>query len=432
MGGLKLPQVLQSLIYSASVMVTLAYLFCRSQYFYEKLACGTPSKWARVPLVFFFGVLSITGTYLGVRVWGALGNMRSVGATVGGLLAGPVVGIGAGLIGGGHRFLLGGFTRVPCSLGTVVAGVVGSLFYLRNRGRLPTVGQAALASFLAESIQRILVLLIARPFDLAVRLELTVGPPMSVLNPAASALFVLIVHDMRQRLESEKQAALAAQARLEALQAQVNPHFLFNALSAVIGLCRTDPPRARDLLIHLSDFLHATLRRRSSYATVDEEMATVLDYLAIEQARMGPRLSVQIRVDEGAKSAVLPSFTIQPLVENAIKHGLFPRPSGGTVRVDVRCQGNFIEIAVSDDGLGMAPERLREVLEWSQSGSGEGTGIYRVRTRLNALFAHRCALEISSQEGRGTCVRIRIPRNGATSGRIGYTGGAREVAGSWY
>lgn len=413
-------QILQNLLYSASVIVTLAYLLCRSKYFNEALASSIPTRWARLSLIVFFGALSAIGTYTGIWVWGAMANMRSVGATVGGLLGGPLVGIGAGLIGGGHRFLLGGFTRVPCSLGTLVAGIVGGIFYLRNRGQLPSVRQAALASFIAESIQRVLVLLLARPLDLAIRLELTIGPPMSVLNPAASALFILVVHDMRQRLESEKQAALAAQARLEALEAQVNPHFLFNALTAIIGLCRTDPSRARELLIHLCDFLHASLRRKSSCVTVDEEIATVLDYLTIEQARMGQRLKVAVEVDDEARGVIVPSFTIQPLVENAIKHGLFPRPSGGTVRVAVSCLEGCVEVAVEDDGLGLSPQRLQEVLEWTRSGSSKSTGLYRVRARLQAMFGHRCAFEVTSREGHGTCVRIRIPRTDVTTrGRAG-------------
>ncbi|MEW6547627.1 MAG: LytS/YhcK type 5TM receptor domain-containing protein [Bacillota bacterium] len=573
-------QVILSLIYSTSVIGMVAYLFCRSRYFQERLA--QPGPWSRLPLALFFGGLSIMGTFMGVPVHGALGNMRSVGATVGGLFGGPLVGIGAGVIGGGHRLLRGGFTCVPCGLGTLVAGCVGSVFYRRNRGRPPTVSQAALASFLAESVQRVLVLLLARPFDLAVQLELTVGPPMLILNPVAAALFVLIVEDMRRRLDAdvskrvqgalslarsavvplvreglseenclpmvrelrratgamgaalvtkqgallaaawaermsagfvlwltgavegmlaradgigpvrqrlsvpaahrvrgvpaevdvvaspilmagdcsvagwvvlvpsgqvsriladqvsaglaellaqqlhvaalERQAALAAEARLQALQAQVNPHFLFNSLSAIIGLCRTDAARARDLLLHLSDFLHATLRRKSCFATVDEEIETVMNYVTIEKARMGERLRVDVNVDDEARTVLLPAFTIQPLVENAIKHGLFPKPAGGSVRLTVRVRGDCVEVTVTDDGVGMSGERLQAVLGCLQSGDGEGTGIHRVHARLHGLYGDRYSLSMQSEEGRGTCVRIRIPGNGVADGRGWNTG----------
>jgi len=128
--------------------------------------------------------------------------------------------------------------------------------------------------------------------------------------------------------ELQARAALVTQAELKALQAQINPHFLFNALNTVVSFCRTDPMKARDLLIHLSEFFRRNLRQSDQLVTLKDEIEHVNSYLAIQGARYGDRLKVVVDVEPEVKTAMLPPLTLQPIVENSVKHGIGRLPEG--------------------------------------------------------------------------------------------------------
>lgn len=201
---------------------------------------------------------------------------------------------------------------------------------------------------------------------------------------------------------------LAAKAELKALRAQINPHFLFNALNTIVSLCRTNPEEARNLIIELSDFFRRSLKTSRDFVTLREELEHVDSYLTLEKARFGPRLTIIKEIDDDIQNAMLPTFTLQPLVENAVKHGLLAKEQGGTVSIIAHRNGSNISIAISDDGQGISRPLLKQVLV-NGFGKGAGVGLSNVNERLRNIYGPTHELVIESEEGRGTTVRFTIP-----------------------
>jgi two-component system LytT family sensor kinase len=207
--------------------------------------------------------------------------------------------------------------------------------------------------------------------------------------------------------EQEHQLELLAQARLEALQAQIRPHFLFNALNTVIATSRVDPDLARELLQELAGFLRHTISYRGDRTTVADEVAFVEQYLKIEQARFGSRIAVRLAISAQVLRADLPVLSLQPLVENSIVHGLAPKEGRGHLTVAARQRGGHLQLAVVDDGVGMPYDRLRRL--YSQDVSSMGLGIANIAGRLEALYGSQARLRLRSREGRGTAVFLELP-----------------------
>ncbi len=208
--------------------------------------------------------------------------------------------------------------------------------------------------------------------------------------------------------ELDARAALVTQAELEALRAQISPHFLFNTLTTIAALTRTDPVRAHDLIVDFATFFRETLAHHGELVTFDDELASVRRYLGFELARYGDVLKVVEDVDAGARRAVVPVLSVQPLVENAISHGLAPRAGAGTIVIRARRYGGATHIAVSDDGVGVAEPDAAKVLERGH-GSGLGLGLSNVNARLISLFGAPSALQVASTPGVGTEVRFFVP-----------------------
>ncbi len=195
-----------------------------------------------------------------------------------------------------------------------------------------------------------------------------------------------------------------AQAELRALRAQISPHFIYNALAAVAGDIHARPEEARELLIDFAEFTRYLFRDGRSYVTLAEELAHVERYLRLEQARFR-HLKVSIEVPEDTRSAVVPALSVQPLVENAVRHGIERRAGSGRITIVARVNGGDIELCVRDDGSGIEPERIPGVL----AGAGGGIGLSNVDARLRATFGERYALRIDSQPGQGTSVTMTVP-----------------------
>lgn len=206
----------------------------------------------------------------------------------------------------------------------------------------------------------------------------------------------------------QKKAELAAKAELKALRAQINPHFLFNALNTIISLCRTNPEQVRNLLIELSDFFRRSLKSARDFVTLREELEYVDSYLTLEKARFGRRLTIVKDIDAATLNTLLPAFTLQPLVENGVKHGLLAKEQGGTITISAHCQGDNVHIAISDDGQGI-PSTLQEHILECGVGKGTGIGLSNVNERLKTIYGPQYALEINSCEGKGTTVKLHIP-----------------------
>lgn len=206
----------------------------------------------------------------------------------------------------------------------------------------------------------------------------------------------------------EEQKRLLLEARLDALQRQINPHFLFNTLNSIASLVRFRPDQARELIVKLANILRRMLRDHDAFVPFREELATTEDYLSIEVVRFGAdKLKVIKEIDPATLEVPVPTMLMQPLVENSIKHGLEPRISGGVITLRSRMEGARVLIEVEDDGVGIAPGRSRTtgVLQ----GMGMGIGMRNVRERLQVLYGDAAVFDIASQPGRGTRVTMGFP-----------------------
>ena len=553
----------QHLAQDISLIVTVAYIVSRTRWF--KRAWRNPKTIReQLALILVFGGIGIFGTYTGVYVKGALANSRVVGVAVGGLLGGPLIGGGAGLLAGTHRLLLGGFTGWACGIATFLEGTVAGLIGQRVALRGLTWRTCLLLGMADEVLQMLIILLLARPFSAAWDLVRTIGMPMIVLNGVGIAIFAGIVqssaaeaersgavqaqkalqiasrtlpilrhgltaerarevariiyeqtdltavaltdrekilahigagadhhqvgHAIRTRATRqaiahgeltlaptpsdigcsvqncplasalvvplrrgghvigslkiyrdkpggmspvdwefgaglgmlfstqlelaalEERSRLVSKAELRALQAQINPHFLFNALNTIVAFCRIDPEKARHLLLQLSELFRKNLRNGDKLVTLRQELEHVRAYAAIEQARFGDRLIVVEKIAPGTAECLLPGLTLQPLVENAIKHGIYPRKEGGTVTIEAAADGNVLEVQIKDNGVGMPAKRLSRLRTGAQvPTSGAGIGLQNVAQRLEYTYAGQAALLLDSEENAGTTVTLRIP-----------------------
>ena len=219
------------------------------------------------------------------------------------------------------------------------------------------------------------------------------------------AIALKVLNNVRIEMKLEEQERLLLHARMEALQAQINPHFLFNTLNSVSSLVRFDPDTARDMVLKLANILRRLLRKgESSFVMLREEFAFIDDYLDIEVVRFGrDKLRVVKELEAASLDVMVPNMILQPLVENSIKHGLAPKIDGGTITVRSRINEGLLIIEVEDNGVGIA------VGGSSSSTSGSGIGLANIRERLHVLYSDTARLELESKSGQGTLVRIVLP-----------------------
>ena len=210
---------------------------------------------------------------------------------------------------------------------------------------------------------------------------------------------------LRIELKLEEQKRLLLEARLDALQRQINPHFLFNTLNSIAALVRSQPELAREMTVKLANILRALLKDHDTYVPFNEELKFTDDYLDIEVVRFGAdKLRVEKEIDPRTLAVLVPSILLQPLIENSIKHGLEPRIHGGTVTVRSRLEGDRVLIEVADDGVGMTGRPISALRR-----TGAGIGIKNVQERLEVLYGNQARFELVSNPGRGTLVSIEIP-----------------------
>jgi two-component system LytT family sensor kinase len=225
--------------------------------------------------------------------------------------------------------------------------------------------------------------------------------------PIVVGIALKVWNALRIELKLEDQKRLLLEARLDALQRQINPHFLFNTLNSIASLVRMKPELAREMIVKLANILRALLKEHDSYVPLSEELKFTDDYLDIEVVRYGAgKLRVEKEIDPQTLGVLVPSILLQPLIENSIKHGLEPRINGGTVTLRSRLEGDRVRIEVADDGVGMG-NRPASAL----SRSGGGIGMKNVQERLDVLYGNEARFSVVSNPGRGTLVTIEIPAN---------------------
>lgn len=218
------------------------------------------------------------------------------------------------------------------------------------------------------------------------------------LNRSLGEGLANLLSDQLLRSRYAEQKNLLIQSELKLVQAQVNPHFLFNALNTIIAVVRIDSDRARDLLLHLSNFFRKNLKRSGDLVSLEEELDHVQSYLKIEKARFEDRLSVVTEIDPALLSLKVPTFTLQPIIENAIKHGISQLLEGGQVTISAQQVNNHAEIVI-EDNAGTYCDKL----------SSEGLGMNIVDKRIKNLFGADCGVEVSCVPEQATRVLVRIP-----------------------
>lgn len=551
--------LLWEMVERMSVAATFAFVLSQSAVFRRMIyRQGNLREQGTITLI--FGLIGILGSYSGIPIADALANSRVVGVMAAGLIGGPIMGISAGIIAGGHRYLLGGFTAFSCGVTSVCEGLLAGMVHRYYPGKVIPWWIALFAGIVGEMMQMAIILLTARPYELARELVDAIAVPMITVNSLGLAIFMLIiktaiytheqvgaeqshkaldiatktlpylrhgldnnsaqataqiifdaggyaavaitdrsqvlafvgVEDAHHRsdtmgltsstcqvlasgemyiaqspmeigcfctkcklasgivvplkranhvvgalklyytrsnavgqadrvfasgvahlfstqlelTEIDRQAKLVVRAELKALYAQINPHFLFNTLNTITSLIRTKPDLARELLIKLGAMFRYTLHKTGRDITLDEELTQVRAYLMIEQARHGDKLIVEEDVSTALGKFKIPFLTIQPLVENAIKHGLQPKEHGGRIIIRATEVDQDIVIHIIDDGVGMdVKERCPLTIP-----SPECIGLSNVHERIQGECGLGYGLSISSTLGSGTTITLRIPK----------------------
>lgn len=204
--------------------------------------------------------------------------------------------------------------------------------------------------------------------------------------------------------------AQLAEAELRALRAQISPHFIYNALTAIASFIHVDPARARELVLEFADFTRYSFRRQGEFTTLAEELRSIHSYLELERARFGDRLRVTLRISPETLATVIPFLSVQPLVENAVRHGLEPGERGGGIRISSSDHATHTEIEIDDDGVGMDPEAARGLLSGERDDAGH-VGLRNVDARLRQMYGPDGGLVVETNVGAGTLVRMRIPKS---------------------
>ena len=239
--------------------------------------------------------------------------------------------------------------------------------------------------------------------------EATVTPyEMEMVQGIADFLSLML--DKRQL---DEQKIMLSQAEYNMLKAQVNPHFLFNTLGTIRALIRTAPEKARARIKDLSDFLRRSLERTDDMIPLAEEMDLVRSFVRLEQSRFGERVRVSEVIQSDLTEVMIPVFTLQPIMENAIKHGLAAKRNGGSIQLRIRKSADLLQIDVEDDGAGISPERLARILQFDggleRSTAGTGIGLNNIQKRIQTAFGAEFGLRITSRLGTGTLVQIELP-----------------------
>ncbi len=219
--------------------------------------------------------------------------------------------------------------------------------------------------------------------------------------------------------EIDVQKQLTTQAELQALQAQISPHFLFNTLNTIASYCRLDGIRAEELLIEFAELFRRNLKQHRGLVSLQEELDFVDSYLRFEQHRFGDRLRVERDHEPGALTTRVPPLVLQPLVENAVAHGVSNRVGASTVLIQSYVLGSDVVIAVQDDGVGMDPAPFL-------AGEGEGIGMRNVHRRLQGIFGAEYGLTVRTPVEGGTRVEMRVPRR-APRGAFALVGADDDV-----
>ena len=239
---------------------------------------------------------------------------------------------------------------------------------------------------------------------------------LGVFAPSISAGLIRATNDVAdwvaaqvELAELDTSRALLMEAEVKALRAQISPHFIYNSLNAIASYINTDPQRARELVVEFADFTRYSFRRHGDFTTLAEELQSIDRYLLLERARFGDRLKVSLQISPEVLGTVIPFLSLQPLVENSVRHGLDSNDGEGRITISARDAGALAEITVEDNGVGMDPQKLQVLL--AGHADGDHVGLRNVDLRLRQVYGDAHGLVIDTAEGAGMLITMRIPKS---------------------
>ena len=330
-------------------------------------------------------------------------NERIVAVCAAGLVAGPWVGLAVSVFVTWLAVAHHGLPLGSIATSMLCGGLVGGLLY-RWRPRLAQHPLTGFCLTLAVSLLRSSLIFFFAPHSPAALHRIEEMGMAPVLQGLGTALILAVVEQVRVR---DEQTRAVASAEVRALQARMNPHFLFNALNALAALSTIAPREVPRATGRLRQFLRASFDQQERLLVpLEEELAVVRAYLDIESLRFGNRLKVEETIDPGLTKVLMPPFSFQPLVENAVQHGLHSSPRAGRLQLIVRPTGQWLEMSVRDDGQGV-PSKEVEHLFFAERPRVHAMTL--LRRRLQGLFGRSFQLEVRSEIGEGTTVTMRIP-----------------------
>ena len=420
--------ILVTLLVKIGVMASLAAILVRYTFFRRILLIedrGRREDWQFASL---FGALIAIGVVSRLLVGYAGADISLAGTLLIGVLTGPLVGLVIGTLLGAIPALSGEILAIPMG---ALYGVAGGLVSITCPTRdavwnfspitLMNVYRFLKSSLVTPRPKWQVALVVACVMMEMVRMTVsqrfvTEGWLFS-LAPEGSLVYLCVFvstvaclgiplkiwNSTRIQTMLEKQEALVSRARFDALQSQINPHFLFNTLNSIAATVRTDPEKARQIVQMLSRILRRLLNTDEDLVPLRDELAFIDTYLDIELIRFGKdKLCIERQIDPDTLDVMIPNMVLQPVIENAIKHGLAAKISGGCISISSRLEKGFVVIQIEDNGVGVSEERLKTVMT-------TGIGLSNVNERLQVMFGSQYDLGFFSLPDQGARVRIEIP-----------------------
>jgi len=373
---------------------------------------GRPGAWR---IAIFGSLLAVVFSFFDLSRYGesswAFFDIQVVLAVLCGFWGGWIGGIGAGILLALFRwFLKPGIWVYPAAV--LIAGILGAFWGRRVKDPIAGGRAVWIAGILAGIAHGLLVYLPMREAVTGFYLAFSVGF-LALLEGGGAAVFCSVVSGILKEEKRRAEQEEHLKTKLLFLQAQLRPHFFFNALNTISAICtRENAPGAQGLILKLADFLRHTLKREHETATLREEISFIEDYLEIEKARFQERLQVikEYNIAEKTWQAQIPILIIQPLVENAVRHGIQKRTAGGWVRVHLEEAAGSLKVEIVDNGAGEEPLFFQRMLRGEKTEvKGLGIGVRNIHERLRRHYGNEASLVFKTAIGEGTRVTVIIP-----------------------
>lgn len=417
--------LLTTLVVKLAVIATLATMLVRFRQFRRILLTEQRAWPERLIFAFSLGVPLCGGVASRLLLNYDAADFSLAGAFLAGLIAGPYAGAVVGTLLGAPALIAGEVIAMPFAVGCGFAG--GGLREVCPKEALWHFSPLFFSDLHRHAWQLVsrfkidwLLILVAAPIGLelirqvlgtrfgAGRLfymapeTVSLGLVVMLSTVLSVAIPIKIWNTARIEHRLQEQEKLLMTARVEALASQINPHFLFNTLTSISSLIRSQPETARAIIVKLSGLLRRLLRSQKHFVTLREELASIDEYLDIELMRFGPTLVVEKDIHPDTLELMIPSMVLQPLVENSIKHGIEKKVGGGRIIIRTQRTNDHTIIEVVDDGTGITNTKPNH-------GRQSGIGLRNVDERLRVIYGENYHLQLESTPGLGTCARIAIP-----------------------